>query len=701
MELPRTVLLRFAAVAMAAMATACSLPQRDLEPFRNAGAGHDVEVRRDDFGVPHVYGKTDADVAFGLAWAHCEDDFHTMQETLLMTRGRLATLQGRKGAISDYLVALLDARTLVAERYEADIPADVRAVVEAYAQGINAYAANHPGEIRAEFRPVTGQDIVSGFVLTSPMFFGLDKQLAKLFRGEIGPEPAPEPMGSNGFAVAPSRSADGATRLIVNSHQPFTGPVAWYEARLHSDEGWNVEGALFPGSPFVLVGHNADIAWTNTVNRPDLLDIYRLEIDPENPDRYRLDGEWRELEKGEVKIEVKLWGPFSWTVTRETLRSVHGPVLRLDHGTYAFRYAGMGDIRQVVQYFRIDRARDFGEFLAAMRLQAIVSTNFIYADRSGRIAYFYNGRFPERVEGVDWSGILPGDRSDLIWTTYAPFSAVPRIVDPLSGFVFNSNNEPFVATGSGDNLRREDFPATWGIETRMTNRAWRAFELFDADPSISRDEMIAYKFDLAYDERSALATAVREVLAAQADDDLLREAQDALRRWDGTARQQDRWAAIPFLLDRAQIHARIALAPDPDPLVIVREAAAHVKQHFGRLDVPLREMVRLVRGDVDLPLDGGPDTLRAVNGDFDDAGRIVANAGDTFILLVEWDRDRRLTSQAIHQFGAATSHPDSPHYADQAPLFATLRWRPVHFDEADLEGHIERRYRPGVDDGLR
>lgn len=682
-------------VLVAAAAAGCAAGNPDLARFRDAGGRRDVEVHRDDLGIPHVYGRTDADVAFGLAWAHCEDDFFTIQETLLMARGQLASLQGRTGATSDYLVALLGAREQVARRYETDIPADVRAVVEAYAEGINAWAARHPEELRTAFAPVTGRDIVAGFVLTSPLFFGLDHQLGRLFRNDT--MAGAEPLGSNAFAVAPHRADDGATRLIANSHQPFSGPLAWYEARVRSEEGWNASGALFPGSPFILIGHNADIAWTNTVNRPDLLDIYRLETDPDDPDRYRLDGEWRELERGEVRIRVKLWGPLHWTVTRETLRSAHGPVLRLGHGTYAFRYAGMGDIRQAVEYFRINQARSYDEFRAALEMQAIASTNFVYADRSGRIGYFYNARFPERVDGVDWSGILPGDRSDLIWDTYAPFAAAPQIVDPASGFVFNANNQPFVASGSGDNLDRADFPATFGIETRMTNRAWRAFTLLDADPRISRDDLLACKYDHTYDERSDLMQAVQTVLAATGDDDDLRAAQAALRQWDGRADRDNRFAAIAMVIDREQIRARIALQPPPDPVAVAREAAAHLNRHFGRVDVPLGEFQRLVRGAVDLPLDGGPDTLRAIRGEYGDDGRIVADAGDTWVLLVEWDRNGRLSSQAIHQFGAATSRPASPHYADQAPLFAEKKMRPVHFDAADLAAHTTRRYRPGRD----
>ena len=142
--------------------------------------------------------------------------------------------------------------------------------------------------------------------------------------------------------VAPSLSSDDATRLIINSHQPLTGPVAWYGAHLQSDEGLNVMGGLFPGSPTIGVGFTPNLAWGATVNKPDLVDVYVLDIDPNNPMRYRLDGKWQTLESRIITIKVKLLGFIPWTVKREALRSVHGPVLRTDHGTYAIRYAGMG-----------------------------------------------------------------------------------------------------------------------------------------------------------------------------------------------------------------------------------------------------------------------------------------------------------------------------------------------------------------------
>ncbi len=269
-----------------------------------AGQYH-VRIKRDDFGVPHVFGKTDPDVAFGFAFAHCEDDFATIQQVTIATRGKLAAVEGRKAAVTDYLVHLLGIWETVDQKYDHELPAYLKDVLNAYADGVNYYAALHPDKVARGLLPVTGRDIAAGFVFKTPFFYGLDRELRKLTE----PPPATVPQGSNGVAVSPLRAADGATRLLVNSHQPYAGPVAWYEAVLQSEEGWHVAGGFFPGSPFMLHGHNAQLGWANTVNSPDLVDVYRLTINPANKDQYLLDGKWRDFLKTDAAIRVKLWGP--------------------------------------------------------------------------------------------------------------------------------------------------------------------------------------------------------------------------------------------------------------------------------------------------------------------------------------------------------------------------------------------------------
>jgi len=651
-----------------------------------------VRIRRDDFGVPHILGATDADVAFGLGYAHSEDDFADIQEAALASRGTLAALEGPHAATTDYLVRLMRVTETVEAGYPR-LPADLRAVLEAYADGVNDYGARHPNQVAPGLLPLTGKDVVAGFVFKTPFFYGLDDVLKKLTTSTHG-APMP-PLGSNGAAVAPSRSADGATRLLVNSHQPYTGPVAWYEAVLESGQGWHVAGGFFPGTPFMLHGHNAHLGWANTVNDPHLTDVYKLVINPANAGQYRLDGRWRDFATSDAAIRVKLLGPLIWTFHKPVLWAAQGPVLTTDHGVFAIRYAGMGEARQPLQYYRLNKAANLAQWRAAMALQALPSINYIYADEAGNIGYVYNGLFADRKAGVDWKGVLPGDRSDLIWHGYLPFVRVPQIWNPKSGYVFNSNNTPFQATGPADALNPADFPASMGLQTNMTNRALRAQETFGSDLSITAEAFRAYKFDIAYSARSDMAKLVAFVLALdpKGDADVV-AAQRLLRTWDRRTNVESRAAALAVL-------TALPMADDleagrmPNPHGPLLAAIRSLKTHFGRIDPTWGQVNRIIRGKVDLAIDGGPDTYRAVYGEAQKDGRLKAMAGDTFIMFVTWDRAGALSSESIHQFGSATLDPHSRHYADQTPLFVAMKTKPVLFTEAELAGHIEEDYAPG------
>jgi len=683
----------------------------DTAPFQLRAASFDVTIHRDGFGVPHIYGKTDPDVAFGLAFAHSEDDFATIQEVAIATRGRLAAIKGPDAAITDYLVRLLRVWETVNARYETDITAETRALAEAYADGVNYYAALNPDEVEPSLLPMTGQDVVAGFTFKAPFFYGLQSELMELFEPErqreisMGPESAflvvDEAFahaGSNGVAVAPSRSSDSKTRLLVNSHQPYTGPVAWYEVRLKSEEGWDVAGGVFPGSPLMLHGHNRRLGWASTVNKPDLVDIYVLTLNPDNPDQYLLDGTWRTFEKSQARIKVKLWGPFWWTVTRDVEYSEHGPVIRQAHGTYAVRYAGMGEVRHLDQRYAMNRAQNLDEWLAAMAMQALPSINYIYGDADGNIALLYNGQMPARRTGFDWQKYLPGDRSDLIWPAYLPFDQVPLLLNPSSGFIVEANSTPFRATAPEDDLKPENFPGFMGIEDQMTNRAFRELELFGRDTSISAEEFLAYKYDNAYSVQSELALMISDVVAMDASGDAdLDAAQQILKDWDLRTNLENRSAALGVLMGEPVVRARLSGKEPPEPIDALRDAILALKTHFGRLDPTWGEVNRIIRGDVDLPIQGGPDTLRAVYGRASTTdGRLNAEGGDTFIMLVSWDAEGNIKSESIHQFGSATVDETSPHFADQTSIFADEKLTPVLLDWADLEPNIAESYRPGA-----
>jgi acyl-homoserine-lactone acylase len=663
-------------------------------------AHYHARIQRDHFGVPHISGPTDPDVAFGLAFAHCEDDFATIQDAALIARGQLASVQGAKAAVTDYLVRLLKVRETVTSQYDTVLPADARAVLQAYADGVNFYAAQHPEKVERGLLPMTGQDVAAGFVFRTPFFYGIDHVIGKI----MAPVPKASqvalsitgslPIGSNGIAVAAAKSADGATRLLVNSHQPYTGFVAWYEAVLDSGQGWHVAGGFFPGSPFMLHGHNAHLGWANTVNAPNLTTVYRLDVNPANPGQYRLDGQWKNFEKGDAAIRVKIWGPLIWTVHRPLLWSVQGPVFQTDHGTFAVRYAGMGEARQSLQYYRLNKAANRDEWLAAMRLQALPSINYIYADEKGNIGYVYNGEFPVRALGRDWTEVQPGDRSDLIWQGYLPFDRVPQIWNPKSGYVFNSNNTPFQATGVEDALKPEDFSPAMGIQTDMTNRAYRAQETFGADAAITAEAFRRYKFDLTYSDRSDFARKIAEVVKFDPGSDHdLSAAQALLKGWDRRTNVGSRAAALAVLMGAEAAHSDSH--PDVPPIDALRRAMTTLKTHFGRIDPEWGQVNRIRRGKLDLPIDGGPDIYRAVYGVAQTDGTLSASAGDTFIMFVTWDKQGTLSSDSINQFGSATLDSQSPHYSDQTPLFVAMKTKPVLFTQSQLAGNTEADYRPG------
>ena len=287
-----------AAVAFTVMLTGIHPARTFSADVPKPARQYDVRILRDSWGVPHIFGKTDADVAYGLAYAHAQDDFKTMQGILMAVHGRLAELLGPRGGGNDFLVHLIRLWDTVDEKYEKDLSPETRTLCEAYADGVNRYAALHPDEAFKGFYPISGKTIVAGFVHKMPLMVGVDKELMALFADEppaeakkAGKDDRKAALdgfpwagaGSNAIAVSPKRSAGGKTFLAVNSHQPWEGPVSWYEAHLHSDEGWNMVGGLFPGAPLVLHGHNERLGWAHTNNYPDLVDVYTLEINPDNP----------------------------------------------------------------------------------------------------------------------------------------------------------------------------------------------------------------------------------------------------------------------------------------------------------------------------------------------------------------------------------------------------------------------------------
>ncbi|MEP3050271.1 MAG: acylase [Erythrobacter sp.] len=691
---------------------------------------YQAEITRDEFGVPFIYGKTDADVAFGVAIAQSEDDFFTLQDVIAMSRGRFGAIAGQDGTTFDFVYHLLDARG-TAQRHFSNLPADTRALFDAYATGLNQYAAQNGDEVKLQsLFPVNGVDVAAGFSLRQPFFFGLGNVIGPLVAGEdlrreFGPDipgfprgnaqPAPSnteqttllhPLpwgkdaglnGSNAFAVAPEKSG-GPTTLISNAHQPLRGGVAWYELTVQSEEGWHFTGANFPGSPFPFLGHNEHLGWTNTVNRPDMVDIYELELD-ESGTRYQLDGEWLDLETKTVTLPVRL-GPITLPVRRSVHRSAHGPVIINDRGAFAIRYGGIDRLDQLDAYYRLNKSTTLEEWQSEMARMAVPSTNFVYADREGNIAYVYNAAIPDRPElsevSANWRGILDGTRSDLIWEGAVDYAEIPKVINPASGWIYNANNEPYTAAGEGSDLSPEAFSPVLGIERKQTNRSRRAYRLLSESNLLDRANLERIKYDTAYERSGYIADlwAAFETLELEGE---LAEARDLLLTWDFTADNNGRADALALLMIRDFMSAEYQNGALPDVAAHLETQVAHLNTHFGQIDPPMSELLRLRQGEVDLPLDGGSDTLRAsTTWEVDEDGRLSLVHGDSFIQWVEWpsgdDQEGRVFSRSIQPFGAAITRPSSPHHTDQMQLFVDHKLKPVHFWREDALANARRRY---------
>ena len=682
------------------------------DPSTNLSDDYDVTIYRDTWGVPHIFGPTDRDVAFGLAYAHAEDDLENIEFSLMSARGIMASRHGLSQLPIDFLVRLFKLNETVEEKYEKDLSPAVRRICEAYANGINYYATLHPGEVDVGLYPISGRDIVAGFSLKTTFFFGLDDVLRKLMRKErpetiatlaedihLAHVTGEIPLGSNGFAISPRKTADGGTFFMSNTHQPWKGPLAWYEAHVHSGEGWKVSGALFPGMPIFGVGHDENKGWTHTVNRPDLIDVYELEINPSNKNQYRYDGQWQELERFDIPIKAKLLGPLSWTFRREGFWSVHGPVIRRPFGTFAIRHANLMDIRAVDQWYRMNKSENLEQFRQAMEMTAVPSFNTVYADKDGNIFYVYNGRFPKRDEAFDWHGLLPGDTSAVVWDQFLPLSESPQVINPQSGFVQSCNHTPFMSTGEGENPDSSLFSHTMGIETHFTNRSLRAQEIFTADDSLTFDEFLKAKYDLSYSPESRYAELWGRVTSSvTSNDPLITEALAFMGSWNYRISVESREAALSILTLR-ELRSYLRRGSDPPDAETMEQAVQTATQflmkHYGRLDVPYGEVQRHIRGDENHPLAGGPDVLRAIYSYPDGNGQLVGEGGDSYILAVRWDREGNMTSFSGHPFGSATIDKASSHYDDQSPLFARHELKPVWLKLEDIKANLESAYRPG------
>ena len=717
----RILTLRIVAIAALIALSGCA-NKFAMDDYLTLGDKYQVVIERDHLGVPHVIGERDVDAAFGFAYAQAEDNWQIIHDTIPFYRGTNAAINGKDAATVDFLVQWLGIWETIDRDYETQLKPETRAWIGAFVDGINYYAALHPEQTNPSIFPITEKDVVAGYMLRHLLFYGFDASITELFEPQRqrpvsrGPADADEqarpmaegvtignlPVGSNAIAVSAPFTIDGATRLAINSHQPTTGPVAWYEAHIQSKEGLNVMGGLFPSSATIGVGFTENLAWGATVNKPDLVDIYVLDMDPNDPMRYKLDGEWKTLEAKDIEIEVKLFGFLPWTVTEVGLKSEHGPVIQNDHGTYAVRYAGMGEVRQLEQWLAMSKAQNFEQWRDAMRIQAFASFNFVYADREGNTMFVHNSLTPKRLPSYDWTQYLPGDDRRLIWQDYMAFDNLPQVINPASGYLHSANQTPFRVSAEADNPNKDDYAIEDGFPTRMTNRADRGLELLAELESISEQQFFDIKHDKKYSVNSRAYAYLQQAgsadLGAIQSDNLqnYQDAQTLITNWDLSTDIENRGAALSACVLGGEWLSEQRGNDAPKALDELVRCTDLLMSTSGRIDPLWGDVNRHVRGDLNIPVAGGPDTLRAIYGmGMEKDGYLTNVAGDGLYYQVSWDAQGDLKVRGVHQYGAATLDENSPHYADQAEDYANEILHDPLFDDARRQSKIERRYRPG------
>jgi len=656
-----------------------------------------ITIARDSFGVPHVFAPTDPEVAYGIAWAHAEDDFETLQTVALSGKALLGTGLGKKGAEADYVIKLLRIRKTVEEQWNTLSP-DFLALIRGYVQGLNDYAKTHPSEIKFKKAfPYTDKDYMTAVVFSISLFCGVDEVLPQIIGGKIATIPGFDPQGSNSFAFNSNKTTTGESFLAINAHQPQEGPVAFYEAHLQSDQGWNMIGGLFPGACLILHGTNENLGWAHTVNYQDKIDVFQLEINPANRNQYKFDGQWVNLEEDIARLHVK---GVPVTIKKKIYWSKYGPTLRTAKGVFSLRVPALMDIKAMEEWYRLNKAKNFTEFYKAVSMMSLPMFNIMYADRYDTIFYISNGKMPVRNADTSyhWRSTVPGNTSATLWTTFKSIKDLPQYINPPSGYLFNTNHSPFLATDPKYNLDMKKADRNDGYETYHNNRSARVMELIP-EGKIDYEYFRRIKFDQQLPKVFRYPYGIDSMMMVKANEyPQLSALINTFQSWDHQAKANSKGAAI-FLLVYDHVSTRLK-GSRPRQLTMAESIETYqyvydyMMQNFSQTDLALGDIQKLVRGDDARPAWGLPDVLTAAYTQPYKNGLRRVNSGDAYICLVRYPKNGGLPLiESVNTFGASM-HPSSPHYKDQMQMFIDQKTKPMTLDKAEVLKHAERVYHP-------
>tara|TARA_B100000242_G_scaffold238913_1_gene178853 strand:+ start:752 stop:2806 length:2055 start_codon:yes stop_codon:yes gene_type:complete len=657
-----------------------------------------IEILRDSYGVPHIYAKTDAELAYGLAWAHSEDDFKTIQEAYLAGNGLLSKYIGLRGAPADFLTQLIRSDYVVDSLYNT-IDKNFIKVIEGYAQGINKFAELNPDQVLVKkLFPITPKKMVKYSFLQLFISSEGDKAIRSIFENNVTNISFLDDnkLGSNLFAFSTSITKNGETYLGINTHQPLDGPTSWYEAHLVSEEGTNIIGATFAGAPCILTGTNENLGWTHTVNYPDKTDIFQLEmVDRKN---YRFDNQILKLKTYKAKAYIKILG-IPIRVKKKYYESIYGPTLKNKNGFYSVRTASLFHIRGLEQWWKMNKAKNFTEFYDILKMNQIPGYNIGYADKNDTIFYISNGIIPIRSDAYNWKTIVPGNTKKTLWNKYYNTEELPQVISPKSGYVYNANHSPFKSTSIEENPEPNDFAKNMNFELYDNNRSKRIFELINSYQSINYNDFKKIKYDHTFPTPFHYNFMdVNKIMDMSPEDypeikDLLTQIQEWDRKTNIESIGAGTYAMFYYSLDKYYRKNYINRNFGKD---IIAQALKDVKErmikYFKTTKVKLGDYQKLVRGNKEIPIWGMPDVITAMNANNYKKGKIRVTHGESYIQFAKFSK-KGTEIESIISYGSS-DHENSEHYSDQMNIYKNFGTKKMSFDKDSNYKNAKKIYNP-------
>jgi acyl-homoserine-lactone acylase len=698
-------------------------------------AAENVEILWDRYGVPHVYAADRESMFYAHGWAQMRNHADLLLRLYGESRGRAAEYWGGQENLQlDRWVHLNGVPERAKSWYDAQDP-QFRKYLDEFARGINDFAAKNPAGISPEYRvvlPVTGLDVIQhplravhyGYMgsrarMTNEVNVFLKRQSSAVgaqlklspttgATTEMTDEQRDEmAAGSNTWAIGPSRSASRNAMLIINPHLSWGNTFYRYMQVHLVGPNFDQVGAPQVGFPVAVVGFNRNTGWGRTVNTIDTVDFFRLTV---KDGQYVFDGSLRAFEREARTIRVKQPDGSLREERIDIRRSVHGPVVYDENGVaVAMRVAGLDRPKMLEQWFRMGEARTLEEFQSALRMMSVPMWHANYADDRGHIMFVFDGLVPRRRrhDFQYWTGVVPGDTSETLWTEYLSFDELPKSIDPANGWHQNANEPPWLMTlPPVDRSKYPAYVAPTG-QTLPQMRTLRSLRMITEAPKITFDELIEKK----HSTRMELADRMLpDLLKAAAGTD----AATVLAKWD-RATDVDSQGAVLFQMfaDRyfsaanGGMASKLRVPYDParplesarglaDPAsaaAALAAAAADCIKLYGALDVKWGDVFRFASGRADLPGNGGPGgsgLFRTVAFSRRDGNKFYAASGETIVCAIEFGRNQR--AQCLLGYGNATQ-PGSPHLEDQLPFMVQKKLLPVRREKKEVEGDLKLRER--------